>query len=102
MDPETNIWTLANIQDKNIEEKKVLLSWPGYSRSYDCWVDKDNVRSLLEKRPLISRDAIKSFNFPTRKIPSNLREGDRIVDTGRTNKELVVFHNDPFKAEVIF
>ena len=97
IDPEMYQWTRAIIVD--VKNNEVRLTWPGYDKSYDCWVKLDQVRLPVEKRAMMSRNAINRENFPIRKDPRYLFNGDKIIDNGRKNQYIVGI-NDPFKAEV--
>ena len=99
LDPETKIWTLATVLEATPEKYK--LTWPGFSKEYNCWVEHHDVRFPLDKRPLLSRNAISKNNFPTREDPKRLEIDDEIIDT-RNNRKLVIATNDPFDYKVIF
>ena len=72
------------------------MTWPGYPKTYDCWVPLNTIKAIVEKRSLTSRNAIKKENFPTRKDPKNLQIDDMILDISR-NIEAKVATNDPFR-----
>ena len=98
LDPETYHWVCATILEEGTAKSK--LTWTGFSKKYDCWINNNNVRAPLEKR-LIHRNAIQKINFPLRGDPKNLRRADKIFDTNRKLK-FDVATNDPFEAKVRF
>ena len=101
IDPETKHWICAKILEIDNHTNEVKVTWPGYGKSYDCWVSFKCIRHPVEIRSLLNRNSIQKENFPNRKAPKNLLEGDSVYDKGR-NKKFVVNVNDLFKAQVIY
>ena len=89
---------MATVTDTN--EDSVKVTWPGYPKQYDCWILKDSVRLPVEKRPMITRNAISKSSFPRKGDPKYLEKDDKIYDTVR-HLTLTVAINDPFKCEVL-
>ena len=97
LDPETKHWLFATITD--IDTGKYKVSWTGYSKIYDCWLEEEELRLPVLKRAMLSRNAIVKENFLIREDPKNLEKDDVVYDTVRKMK-FVVATNDPFKSEV--
>lgn len=97
LDPETRHWLNAVVVENSGERLKV--TWTGYAKSYDCWLDTNNVRMPILKRSLVSRNAINSKNFPLYKHPKYLQMGHIIFDRVRKTK-FIVDVNDEFNAKV--
>ena len=96
-DPETKHWLFATILE--IENGRCKVSWTGYPKTYDCWVEWEEFRFPILKRAMLSRNAISKDNFKNRQDPKNLEKDDVIYDTVRKMK-FVVATNDSFKSEV--
>ena len=92
LDPESKHWLPATIL--SIEEDRIEVSWVGYSKEYNCWVSIKEVR-----KPIIKRDFPKR-NIQLLKDPKYLRYGD-VLHNSKSNKQIVVQTNDPFKGEVL-
>ncbi|XP_066932664.1 uncharacterized protein [Clytia hemisphaerica] len=90
LDPESKHWLPATIL--LIEENKIKVSWVGYPKDYNCWVSLNEVR-----KPIIKRDFPKR-NIQLLKDPKYLQCGD-VLHNSKSNKEIVVQTNDPFKGE---
>ena len=97
LDPETKHWLFATITDMRNHQGKV--SWVGYPRTYDCWLEWEYIRLPVLKRLMLSRNAIIKENFKIRQDPKYFEKDDVVFDTGRKMK-FVVATNDPFKSEI--
>ena len=81
LDPETKHWLFATILE--IENGRCKVSWTGYPKTYDCWVEWEEFRLPILKRAMLSRNAISKDNFKNRQDPKNLEKDDVIYDTVR-------------------
>lgn len=94
----TKNWLRAKVID--LDGNKAKVTWAIYDRTYDCWIEQNDIRLPITTRSLVKRNAINKNEFPLRKEPKFIQGGDAIYDKGR-NLEFVVEMNDKFKAEVI-
>ena len=99
LDPETKCWLLAQIVEKKENEMKV--TWPGYPKIYDCWLQNQFIRKTLQTRTSGTRNTIKKENFPDRHHPKFLQPVDFIINLECDEKSIVAT-NDPFKCEVYY
>lgn len=97
LDPESKHWLLATITDVQLESAKV--TWNGYSKEHDCWLNKKDIRMPVKIRPMISRNLILKKNFPNRKHPKDLQYEDVIYDMKR-NQKFIVDTNNQYEAKV--
>ena len=98
IDPDTKHWIHGKVIEEGTDQTRV--SWDGYTKEFDCWLDNKLIRLPLTKRFLLQRNAIQKANFPVRGDPKRLRTGDQIIDTIRKEKFRVDV-NDPFESKVI-
>ena len=88
IDPVTRTWTKCKILECSGET--INVTWPGFSRQYDCCLPMAKVRMSIDERPL-PRLVRKEF--------SKIQSGEKVVDRTR-GKVFVVDENDLFKGEV--
>ena len=96
--PETKHWIHGTIVESN--KKKSKVSWLGYDKESNCWVQNENIRVPVNKRTLLMRNAIKKSNFPNRGDPKRLELGDEVCQVDDRESKEVVAINDPFNAKV--
>ena len=97
IDKEMYHWLRAIVCTIDSANNKVEVTWPGYGKEYNCWVDADSIRVPIEPR-VMPRNWLSESKFPIRSHPKYLQRGDHIVD--REGKEFTVHINDPFRFEV--
>ena len=94
LDEKTGVWCKAKVIEVDSPNEKVMISWVGFPKTYDCWVSVSILRVPVVERNM-PRNWLKAGTFPTVDHPKYLERDDEVWDSSR-NLCVEVDTNDPF------